>query len=109
MKIPVDSIIPEEKFTRYLLVKRDFDDKSGYLSRGGYSEQNYAELMMHIRLLIRENDAIKERTDEYGTFFRVTGTLPGVDQGPLEITTIWLKRKFDNKFQFITLIPTRRK
>ena len=109
MKIPADSMIPEEKFTRYLLVKRDFDDKSGYLARAGYSEENYLELINHIKYLISENDAVEERTDDYGTFYRVTGTLPGVANEAIEVSTIWLKRKIDNKFQFITLFPARRK
>ncbi len=41
MKIPADAIIPEEKFTRYLLVKRDFDDKSQYLKKAGYTIEDW--------------------------------------------------------------------
>ena len=108
MTFYLDSLIPEEKFTRYLLVKRDFDDKSRFLARGGYSVENYFVLINHIQNLVKENDAVEERTDDYGTFYRVTGIIPGADHMPLNVTTIWLRRKIDNKYQFITLIPAGR-
>jgi len=109
MRIPFDSIIAEEKFTGYLLVKRDFDDKSQYLAKAGYTAENYLTLINDIKFLISENDAVEERNDDYGTFYRVSGTLPGTGSTTIDVATIWMRRKIDNKFQFITLIPVRRK
>lgn len=37
MKIPPDAIIPMEKLTAYLLVARDWDDKSKLLAQAGFS------------------------------------------------------------------------
>ncbi|HRZ27101.1 MAG TPA: hypothetical protein P5295_09865 [Spirochaetota bacterium] len=108
MKIPADAIIPEEKFTRYLLVKRDFDDKSQYLKKAGYTIENYSILINDIKSMIIQNEAIEDKTDEYGTFYTVTGKLTGTSNQNLRVTTIWMKRKADGVFQFITLIPERR-
>jgi hypothetical protein len=109
MKLPSDVIIPEEKFTRYLLVKRDYDDKSQFLSNGGYYLDNYKLLINHIKDMIRINDAMEDKTDIYGTFYTVNGILPGTKEMSLNVSTIWLHRAIDDKFQFITLVPLRRK
>ena len=44
---------------------------------------------------------------EYGTFYRVEGELIGTNNVKLSVTTIWLQRKIDNQFQFITLKPRK--
>jgi hypothetical protein len=41
----------------------------------------------------------------YGIFYGVEGDLAGINGVTLSVTTIWLKRKIDGKFQFITLAP----
>jgi hypothetical protein len=50
MKIPPDAIITPEKLTKYLLVRRVKDDKSGYLARGGFDQSNPQLLEAAIRL-----------------------------------------------------------
>ena len=61
---------------------------------------------MAIRRIISEHDAVPDREDEYGTFYRVTGTLYGT-MGYLEVITIWVYRAKDGKYQFITLKPDK--
>ena len=61
VKIPPDAIIAEEKFIRYLLVKRDYDDKSDYLKTAGFTLANYKNLIDEIRKLISKIEAIEER------------------------------------------------
>ena len=68
VKIPVDAIIPEPKLTQYLLVHRSREDKSKFLTQGGFTQENSAELERAIRQLIAENDAVEDRTDRFGTF-----------------------------------------
>ncbi len=109
MKIPENAIIPSEKFSRYLLVKREFDDKSLFLGKAGYTLENCDDLIAHIQVLISHNEAIKERTDEYGTFYRLTGILPGINKQSISVTTVWMQRKMDGRFLFITLFPERSK
>lgn len=46
---------------------------------------------------------------EYGTFYRIEGELIAVNQRNLSVVTVWLKRKIDNQFQFVTLKPKKEK
>ncbi len=108
MKIPEDAIISEEKFIHYLLVKRDYDDKSIFLALAGYNLSNYKYLIGEIRRLIFENDAVEDHTDEYGTFFKVSGYINGQTGIKIKVKTVWMKRKVDGLFQFVTLIPEKR-
>lgn len=108
MRIPEYAIIPEEKFTRYLLVNREFDDKSQFLRIAGYTINNYQILINEIRILMSENEAVEGRTDEYGTFYKLSGLIKGPTGIKLMVTTIWIERKVDGLFQFVTLIPEKR-
>ncbi len=71
MQLPDDSIIPEDKITRYLLVPRIKDDKSKFLAQAGFTQENPEELLIAIRLFAATNEAIEESTNEYGTFYIV--------------------------------------
>ena len=55
---------------------------------------------------VQSRAVIENSKNEYGTFYRVEGQLIGINQ-QLSVTTIWLQRNFDCKFQFITLKPKR--
>ncbi len=105
MKIPVDAIIPEPKLTQYLLVPQLRNDKSKFLAQGGFDRTNPKDLELAIRRLILENDAVEDRTDQFGTFYKVTGRLRGVNGIDLGVLTIWLHQSTDSNFRFITLIP----
>ena len=105
MKIPDDSIIPFEKLTRYLLVAKVRNDKSKYLAQAGFTQENPEALLKAIRSLTGETEAEQERTTEYGTLYLVKGELIGVNGVRISVITIWLARKADGKFQFITLVP----
>ena len=105
MKIPEDSIIAFEKLTRYLLVARVRNDKSKYLARAGFTLENPEALLKAIRFLSGTAEAVQERTTEYGTFYRVQGELDGVNGVNISVIAVWLERKADGQFQFITLVP----
>ncbi len=108
MYIPEKAIIPEAKLTKYLLVFKTRNDKSQYLLQGGFHIDNWQELKLAIKKIIRDNKAIEDTTDQYGTYYQVIGQLEGVNNKKLPVVTIWLKRKTDNQFQFITLKPYRK-
>jgi hypothetical protein len=108
MKIPLDAIIPEDKFTRYLLVKKEYNDKSQFLGIAGYNISNYLILIDEIRKMTTEINAIKSRTDEYGTFYKTTGFINGITGIKIKVTIVWMQRKVDGLFQFVTLIPEKR-
>jgi hypothetical protein len=105
VKIPVDAIISEPKLTQYLLVPQLRNDKSKFLAQGGFDRANPENLELAIRRLILENDAVEDRTDQFGTFYEVTGRLRGVNGIDLGVVTIWLHQSTDSNFRFITLIP----
>lgn len=105
MRIPVDAIVPESKLTKYSLVFKPRNDKSQFLAQAGYTLKNWRVLKTAILQLNQSVEAVEDRTNEYGTFYNVYGELQGVNDINLSIVTIWLKRKSDGKFQFITLKP----
>jgi hypothetical protein len=106
MRIPPDAIIDEAKFTHYLLVPRLWDDKSGYLAQAGFGLESWADLLAAVRLLADTVDAVEDRTDEYGTFYRVSGMIQG-PAGKLSVVCIWMQQSVDGAFRFITLKPAK--
>jgi hypothetical protein len=52
-------------------------------------------------------EAVEDRTNEYSTFCQVEGELIGTNEVNLSVTTIWLQRQIDCKFQFVTLKPRK--
>jgi hypothetical protein len=107
MRIPSDAIVPIEKLFQYLLVLKQQDDKSKFLAQAGFTLGNWEALLSEIRSLAKSAEAIEDRTNEYGTFYRVDGELRGVNGVNLAVRTIWLQRELDKQFQFITLKPRK--
>jgi hypothetical protein len=107
VRIPADAIIPDDKLTRYLLVYQARNDKSRFLAQAGFTQDNPAILRSAIQLVIDSGEAIADRTNEYGTFYQVEGELIGNNGVSLSVTTIWLERSIDGRFQFVTLKPSR--
>jgi hypothetical protein len=105
MKIPKDAQIPEEKITEYLLVLRELDDKSKFLNKAGFTQENPKDLELAIRKHIQEFEANQDRSNKYGDFYTVQGDLEGTNGTFLQIVSVWLKRRIDQIFQFITLKP----
>ncbi|HEY9878866.1 MAG TPA: hypothetical protein V6D29_10445 [Leptolyngbyaceae cyanobacterium] len=105
MKIPGDAIVPEDKITRYLLVPKARNDKSKFLAQAGFTAENPEDLRAAIGEIIATGEAVEDRRNEYGAFYQVAGELVGVNGTNLPVTTVWLKREIDGKFQFVTLKP----
>jgi hypothetical protein len=109
MRLPADeAIIPNEKLVNYLLVLRVEDDKSKFLAQAGFTLENPTALDNAIRKLISDNDAIQDKVNEYGEYFRVVGDLLGVNERILKVVTIWIvKANSDGKYRFVTLKPSK--
>jgi hypothetical protein len=105
VRIPEDAVIPDDKITRYLLVQKARNDKSQFLMQAGFTQENSKALKAAIQLLARTMEAVEDRSNEYGTFYQVTGALVGVNGVNLSVVTIWLQRQIDGKFQCVTLKP----
>ena len=106
MKLEGEIVIPEAKLTQYLLAPRKEDDKSKFLAKAGFSRANPGQLKQAIILLIQTHEAISDRQNKYGTYYRVEGPLIGPN-GNLTVVTVWIERTVDGKIQFVTLKPKR--
>lgn len=107
VQIPEDAAIPVTKLTRYLLIERSRDDKSKFLAKAGFTLNNYEALDTALRKLMLSTKAFEDRTDRYGTFYQIVGSLEGTNGVSLDVVTIWLQRKIDSEFHFITLFPNK--
>lgn len=105
MRIPENSIVPDDKITRYLLVQKARNDKSKFLAQAGFTQENPEALKAAIQAQAVATEAVEERSNEYGTFYQVEGDLVGANGVNLSVVTIWLQRQSDGKFQFVTLKP----
>ena len=109
MNIPDDAVIPDGKITHYILVLKAKDDKSQFLAQAGFTQNNPDLLKTSIRELANNVEAIPDIQNEYGQFFLVIGEITGLVDRQLLVTTVWLQRAIDQKFQFITLKPYKEK
>jgi hypothetical protein len=105
VRIPEDLIIPGDKITHYLLVQKARNDKSKFLAQAGFTQENPEDLKIAIQTQAVVTEAVEDRSNEYGTFYQVEGDLIGVNGVNLSVVTVWLRRRIDSKFQFITLKP----
>ena len=105
MKLPMDVVIAEEKLTRYLLVKRPRNDKSGYLATAGYDLSNWKVLEADIRELARTGEAEPAGTNPFGEFLVVRGELRGPNNAILKVTTVWIRLAETGQTRFVTLVP----
>lgn len=105
MRIPEDLIIPDHKITQYLLVQKARNDKSKFLAQAGFTQDNPEALKLAIQIQAIIAEAIEQKNNEYGTFYQVENELIGANGVTLSVVTIWLQRKIDDKFQFVTLKP----
>lgn len=108
MRIPTDAVIEERKLTHYLLAPRPWDDKSAFLAQAGFVLQNWDSLLAALRRLTENAQAVEDRADEYGTFYRTEGILEG-PAGALQVICIWLEPRVGGKIRFVTLKPARRR
>jgi hypothetical protein len=109
VKIPPDAVIPMEKLTSYLLVARDWDDKSKFLAQVGFNRQNPHLLLEAIRRLAAGAEAVEDRANEYGEILRAEGDLGGPDGQSLSVVTIWIRERLTGRVRFVTLKPWKEK
>ena len=88
-----------------MLVFKPRNDKSQFLAQAGFNLDNWQELEAAIHQLNLFAEAFPDRTNEYGTFYIVSGKIKGINGIDLSVVTVWLLRKNDGQFQFITLKP----
>ncbi|MDJ0582372.1 HEAT repeat domain-containing protein [Crocosphaera sp.] len=103
LKIPQNSFISDTKLTEYCLKYRQHHDKSRQITQAGFSLSNPQQLKQAIQQLITENIVSQHQENDYGILYQVKGELNSINDEKLEMITVWLKRKVDQKIQFISL------
>ncbi len=98
-----------EKLTAYLLVPREWDDKSKFLGLAGFTRDNPHQLLAAIRELAATAEAVEDGNSEYGVFLRAEGALAGPSGVDLAVVTIWLRSWQDGRTRFVTLKPRKEK
>jgi hypothetical protein len=58
MQLPRDAVIAPAKLTKYLLIWREVDDKSKFLARAGYDQENWQQLEADLRNQILPIEAV---------------------------------------------------
>jgi hypothetical protein len=107
MKLPSDVVIAEEKLTRYLLVWRDRNDKSGYLAQAGYDLSNWGVLDADLRRL-----AVTAEAESLGhnLLRRVacrSRETPWSQRRYTKSETVWIRLALTNEIRFVTLFPDK--
>lgn len=108
MKLSRDAVIATTKPTRYLLVWREVDDKSKFLSRAGYGQENWQQLEADLRSQILTLEAVpSNEPNRFGDVYEIRGILQGANGVNLSVVTIWMIEYETQQTQFITLYPDK--
>jgi hypothetical protein len=107
-KLSEDTAIARAKLHEYLLRHRDEDDKSGFLALAGYTLNNADRLMHDIRTQPLPLDAEFFDRTEYGSKYRIRGTLTGPNGRVLRVLSIWMKEDAIGETRFVTPFPDNR-
>jgi hypothetical protein len=67
------------------------------LAQAGFTQENPEALKLAIQRQVMDKEAIKEKSNEFGTFYQVAGELIGVNGVNLSVITVWLQRQIDGK------------
>jgi hypothetical protein len=63
--------------------------------------------MAAIRALAIRAEGSEDGSNEYGTFYRLEGSLVGPGGQSLDVVTVWIRWHADGSFHFVTLKPWR--
>ncbi|MEK6804790.1 MAG: DUF6883 domain-containing protein [Nitrospirota bacterium] len=107
MKLAPDAMIARAKVAGYLLEWRPENDKSQFLGSAGYTVAQADQLVDDIRAQLLPVEALFEETNDYGTKYRISGTLIGPNGRRLQVESIWMVEAANGLTKFITLYPTK--
>lgn len=108
MKLPEGAVISNEKIIRYLLAAKKRNDKSKWLSKAGYTLDNWNILKADIKALSHSNEAVPQEHNDYGQMFKVKGSLKGPNGRLLSVCTVWITEYYTGVTKFITMYPDKK-
>jgi hypothetical protein len=98
-----NAIIAPAKLKDYLLVLLPKDDKSLYLAKAGYTQDNWRQLEQDLRKQILTLEATPTTNTKHGQKYEIIGNLRGVNNQVISVKTIWIVTPTETKF--VTLFP----
>jgi hypothetical protein len=107
MRLPAETVIPADKLTKYLLVRRPRGDKSSWLNSAGYYLANAETLASDLRSQLLCLDAQQAGSDKFGDYFETCGPLRGPTCKVLRARAIWMTEHLSGETRLITLIPEK--
>jgi len=107
VKLPADAYIDPRKITDYLLRQLEDSDKSAFLARAGYTDENPEVLMSHIRTQLLPLDAVDLGPFAFGRKYEIDGELTGPSGVTLQVKSIWATVFATGQTRFVTLIPNQ--
>ena len=108
MKLPQNTIIPNEKVADYLLVPQARGDKPGYLELAGYTLDDAGQLLRDLRDQL-PLDAVPTKSNKFGQYYEIRGRLTGPNGMTLAVRTIWMTEHLSGVTKFVTLLPDKRR
>ncbi len=99
-----NAIIPTAKLTKYLLVWKPKNDKSGFLAQAGYTIDNWQDLEQDLKKLLVKV-ATYNKSSNFGDIYEIKGVLQGRNGVTLNVATYWIIDSLTNETRFITLLP----
>jgi hypothetical protein len=108
MKLTGNVIIAQENLTKYLLVLKKRNDKSQWLAKAGYKDDNWNILENDLREIILQNEASHIENTLYGQLYEIRSNLIGPNTMSLPVCTIWMKESATGAIKFITMYPDRK-
>jgi hypothetical protein len=96
--------IAEAKLTKYLLIHKPKDDKSGFLAQAGYNLDNWWQLQQELRKFLFHQATLHKKTN-FGDIYEIKGILIGVNGINLRVATYWIVDSLTNETKFVTLLP----
>ncbi|MBI4595806.1 MAG: hypothetical protein HY730_05430 [Candidatus Tectomicrobia bacterium] len=108
MKLSKDTVISDEKLTKYLLTPRKRNDKSKWLAQAGYTLKNWQSLKNDLRNLILSKNASLIEGTAYGNMYEIRAGLIGPNGKSLPVCTVWMVEKVTEITKFITMYPAKR-
>lgn len=109
MKLPANTIIAKEKVTRYLLIPQERGDKSCFLERAGYMPLSAERLLHDLRAQLLPLDAVSRKSNKFGQYYEIRGTLTGPNNVALAVRAIWMTEHLSGVTKFVTLLPDKRR
>jgi hypothetical protein len=103
VRLPDTVVISRDKLLRNLLLSREENDKSKFLSLAGYTLANVETLEKDLRALSKTQEINASQNSEYGIKYEVRGVLTGPNGRWLHIMTVWIKLEVTGEVRFVTL------